>query len=447
MAENNLKVLPNSIEAEKSILGALLVSPEAIYDIIDILRADDFYRKDHQTIFEAMMSLYNTNTTIDVITVSDKLQAMSALDNVGGIAYLGSLAEDVPLAANAVQYARIVADKSTQRKLITCAREIAQNAYEPDGDISKSVEFAEQSILEVSKNKAGKPYAKIGDVMPSVVARIEEAAKKEDGIQGIPSGFYDLDKMTAGFHPENLVIIAGRPGAGKTAFMLNIVRHVAVKAKLPVAVFNLEMSKEELATRILSTQANIESSKLKTGQLDEADWIKVAEGASELADVPIYFDDTTDNSVQAIKSKCRKLKMEKDIKMVVVDYLQLMNSSGRSENRATEVAEMSRGLKVLARELGVPVLVGSQLNRESEKRAEKRPQISDLRESGAIEQDADLVILLYRPDMDTTNQNPEVPQNKAEAIVAKQRNGATGTVNLIFEGDKMTFRNMSFRNS
>ena len=445
MADSNVKILPNSIEAEKSVLGALLVSPDAILDVINIIKPDDFYRKDHQTIYEAMLELFDRNQTIDVITVSNILQQNMSIENIGGIQYLGSLAEEVPLAANAAQYAKIVAEKSTQRRLIKCAQDIAKNAYEPEGDVTKSVEFAEQSVLDVLQNRAARSYVTIGDVIPAVLDNIEKASKTS-GLVGIPSGFYDLDKMTNGFQNSNLVVIAGRPGAGKTAFMLNIARHVAVDEHLPVAIFNLEMSKEELATRILSTQSNIESKKLKTGQLEEADWIDLGSGADSLMNVPIYIDDATENSIQAIRSKARKLKMERDIKLIVIDYLQLMSGKAKTENRATEVAEVTRGLKVLAKELNVPVLVGSQLNRESEKRADKRPQLSELRESGSIEQDADLVILMHRNMNETKEgeENQATGKNIAELNIAKQRNGETGPINLYFEAEKMTFKNISY---
>ena len=353
---------------------------------------------------------------------------------------MGSLADEVPLASNAPQYAGIVAEKALQRRLIKCAQDISRNAYEPEGDVSAALEFAEQSVLDVMQNRASKSYVQIKDVLPEVFTKLEEASQSK-GISGIPTGFYDLDKMTAGLHNSDLVLVAGRPAMGKTAFMLNIARYAAVRERVPVAIFNLEMSKQQLATRMLSTESGVESEKLRNGELADSDWTKIAEGMSVLSGAPIYFDDSTDVSVQSIRAKCRKLKMEKDIKLVFVDYLQLMQGkAGRSDSRTQEVGDISRSLKVMARELDVPVIVGSQVNRELEKRADKRPMLSDLRESGSIEQDADIVMFLYRDEV----YNPETQyKGVAEVILAKHRNGATGTCNLIFDAEHSAFKNMS----
>ncbi len=440
MADSNVRIPPNNIDAEKSVLGSVLVSPDAIMDVIDLIRPEDFYRKDHETIFQAMLDLFNANKPIDVVTVTDRLSASGALEQVGGIPYLGSLADEVPLASNAPQYAGIVAEKALQRRLIKCAQDISRNAYEPEGDVSAALEFAEQSVLDVMQNRASKSYVQIKDVLPEVFTKLEEASQSK-GISGIPTGFYDLDKMTAGLHNSDLVLVAGRPAMGKTAFMLNIARYAAVRERVPVAIFNLEMSKQQLATRMLSTESGVESEKLRNGELADSDWTKIAEGMSVLSGAPIYFDDSTDVSVQSIRAKCRKLKMEKDIKLVFVDYLQLMQGkAGRSDSRTQEVGDISRSLKVMARELDVPVIVGSQVNRELEKRADKRPMLSDLRESGSIEQDADIVMFLYRDEV----YNPETQyKGVAEVILAKHRNGATGTCNLIFDAEHSAFKNMS----
>lgn len=440
MAEGNVRIPPNNIDAEKSVLGAVLVSPDALMDIIDIIKPDDFYRKDHEAIFSAMMDLFNANKPIDVVTVTEKLSSLGVLDKVGGIPYLGSLADEVPLASNAPQYAGIVAEKALQRRLIKCAQDISKNAYEPEGDVTAALEFAEQSVLDVMQNRASKSYVQIKDVLPDVFTKLEEASKS-NGISGISTGFYDLDKMTAGLHDSDLVLIAGRPAMGKTAFMLNLARYAAVRERVPVAIFNLEMSKQQLATRMLSTESGVESEKLRNGDLADSDWTKIAEGMSVLSGAPIYFDDSTDVSVQSIRAKCRKLKMEKDIKLVFIDYLQLMQGkAGRSDSRTQEVGDISRSLKVMARELNVPVIVGSQVNRELEKRADKRPMLSDLRESGSIEQDADIVMFLYRDEV--YNAETEF-KGVAEVIVAKHRNGATGTCNLIFDAEHSAFKNMS----
>lgn len=440
MAEKGVRIPPNNIDAEKSVLGAVLVSPDTLMDVVDLIRKDDFYRKDHAMIFEAMMDLFNKNQPIDVVTVTERLAQTGVLDKVGGIPYVASLAEEVPLVSNAVQYANIVSEKALQRRLIKCAQDISQTAYEPEGDVTQALEFAEQSVLDVMQNRARKSYVAIKDVLPDVFTILEEASKSK-GISGIPTGFYDLDKMLSGLHNSDLILVAGRPAMGKTAFMLNMARFAAVRHKIPVAIFNLEMSKQQLATRMLSTEAEVESQKLRSGELADSDWTKIAEGMSVLSDAPIYFDDSTDISVQSIRAKCRKLKMEKDIKLVFIDYLQLMQGKqGHSDNRTQEVADISRSLKVMARELDVPVIVGSQVNRELEKRSDKRPMLSDLRESGSIEQDADIVLFLYRDEV--YNPNTEF-KGVAEIIVAKHRNGATGTCNLVFDAEHSAFKNMA----
>ena len=441
MAESSIRIPPNNIDAEKSVLGAVLVSPDAVLDIIDLLRPDDFYRKDHETVFEAVLELFNRNQPIDVVTVAEKLAASGALDKVGGIAYLGSLADEVPLASNAVQYAKIVAEKALQRRLIKCAQEIAKNAYEPEGDVSSVLDFAEQSVLDVAQNRASKSYVQLQDVLPEVFASLEKAALSK-GQSGIPTGFYELDKMTAGLHDSDLIIVAGRPGMGKTAFMLNMARHIAVKEHLPVAIFNLEMSKQQLVTRMLSTESGVTGETLRNGTMSDADWRIIAESMGILSGAPVYLDDTTDVSIQSIRAKCRKLKMEKDIKAVFIDYLQLMQGTHRSDNRVQEVSDISRSLKVMARELNIPVIVGSQLNRELEKRSDKRPQVSDLRESGSIEQDADIVMFLYREEM--YNENTD-NKGVAELIIGKHRNGATGKIYLVFDAEHSAFKNMAIK--
>ncbi|MBE7056461.1 MAG: replicative DNA helicase [Ruminococcaceae bacterium] len=441
MAENITRIPPNNIDAEKSVLGAVLVSPDVMMDILDIVKADDFYRKDHEIIFSAMTDLFNLNRPIDVVTVTEKLSQQGVLDKVGGIPYLGSLADEVPLASNAPQYAGIVAEKALQRRLIKCGQDIVKNAFEPEGDVSIVLEKAEQSVLDVMQNRASKAYVQIKDVMPGVFNILEQASKS-NGMSGIATGFYDLDQMTAGLHNSDLVIVAGRPAMGKTAFMLNMARNIAVKERQPVAIFNLEMSKEQLATRMLSTESGVESEKLRNGNLGDSDWTQIAEGMSVLSNAPIYFDDSSDISVQSIRSKCRKLKMEKDIKVVFIDYLQLMTNNGgrHNDSRANEVSDMSRALKVMARELNIPVIVGSQVSRGVESRQDKRPMMSDLRESGAIEQDADIIMFLYRDEV--YNKETEY-KGVAELIIGKHRNGATGTCNLVFDAEHSAFKNMS----
>ncbi len=435
------KIPPNNIDAEKSVLGAVLIDSDMLLEVIEIIKPEDFYRKDHAAIFSAMLQLFGKNQPVDIVTVTEVLSAAGQLQNVGGIPYVASLADEVPLAANAKQYAAIVAEKSIQRRLIKCAQEISAMAYEPEGDVSGILESAEKAIFQVSQNRSGRAYVKIGDVLPDVYSNLAELAMHK-GLPGIPTGFVDLDKKLSGLHNSDLILIAARPGMGKTAIMLNIAQYAAVKKNYPVAVFNLEMSKEQLVSRMLSAESEVENEKLRSGELLDSDWKKLAAALPSLGDAPIYFDDSTDISISAIRAKCRKLKLEKDIKLVVVDYLQLMQSGGRNDNRVQEVSDISRSLKVMARELNIPVIVGSQLSRSVEQRGDKRPMLSDLRESGAIEQDADIVIFLYRDDY----YNPETEfKNVAEVIVAKHRNGSTGTIKLSFEPTRMQFRNMAFQ--
>lgn len=440
MSKQVSRIPPSNVDAEKSVIGAILISGDVLIDVIDVVKADDFYRKDHAAIFEAILDLFNKNLPVDVVTVTERLAEKGMLDKVGGIPYVASLADEVPLAANAKQYATIVADKAVQRRLIESAIKISEVAYEPEGDVSQMLETAEQAIFRVAQNRSRKAYVPIRDVLTDVYTNLE-ALSMSQGVPGVPTGFIDLDKKLSGLHNSDLILIAARPGMGKTSIMLNIAQYAAVKKNLPVAVFNLEMSKEQLVTRMLSAESKVESEKLRSGELADADWTKLAGALGPLSDAPIYLDDSTDVNISSIRAKCRKLKLERDIKLVVIDYLQLM-SSGRSDgNRVQEVSEISRALKLMARELDVPVIVGSQLSRAVEQRSDKRPMLSDLRESGAIEQDADIVIFLYRDDY--YNENTEF-KNVAEVIVAKHRNGSTGTIKMLYDPEHISFRNMTF---
>ena len=437
-----MKMLPpQNIDAEKSVLGSILVDSSVMYDVINLIKPDDFYRNDHELIFSAMCQLFNQNVPIDVITVSEKLTTTGELDKAGGLQYLISLTDDVAIVSNAVQYVNIILNKSIQRKLIKAAGDIAKNSYQSLDDVSGLLESSEQAIFNVSQNKSAKSYVKIGDALASVYEDISVTASSGQ-LPGIMTGLYDLDKLLLGFQNSDLVLIAARPGMGKTAIMLNIAQYAAVKNNIPVAIFNLEMSANQLIKRMISSDTKIESEKLRGGkQFLEEDWVKLGNVFNTLGNAPIYFDDSTDVTISGIRAKCRKLKVEKDIQMIFIDYLQLMQSGAKTDNRTTEVSDISRGLKLLARELNVPVIVGSQLSREVEKRGDKRPMLSDLRESGAIEQDADVVLFLYRDDY--YNKESEF-KNVAEVIVGKHRNGSTGTVNLAFEGETMTFRNISY---
>ncbi len=440
MSKQVSRVPPSNVDAEKSVIGAILISGDVLIDVVDVVKAEDFYRKDHAAIFEAILDLFNKNLPVDVVTVTERLAEKGLLDKVGGVPYVASLADEVPLASNAKQYASIVADKALQRRLIQCAIDISEVAYEPEGDVSQMLETAEQTIFRVSQNRSSKAYVPIRDVLTDVYTNLE-ALSLNQGIPGIPTGFIDLDKKLSGLHNSDLILIAARPGMGKTSIMLNIAQYAAVKKNIPVAVFNLEMSKEQLVTRMLSSESKVESEKLRSGELADSDWTKLAMALGPLSDAPVYLDDSTDVNISSIRAKCRKLKLERGIKLVVIDYLQLMQSGRSDGNRVQEVSEISRGLKLMARELDVPVLVGSQLSRAVEQRADKRPMLSDLRESGAIEQDADIVIFLYRDDY--YNENTEF-KNVAEVIVAKHRNGSTGTIKMLYDPERISFRNMTF---
>lgn len=433
-----VRLPPQNIDAERSVIGAVLISKDALLDVGSLLEAEDFYSKHNRLIYEAILELLHVDSPVDVITVSDKLLSKGLLEEVGGSPYIASLADEVPLASNAKQYALIVIEKSLQRKLIQASYDISKLAYEPGGDVQSTLEEAEQIVFNAIQKKSRKSYTHIGPVLTRVYDRFEEISRK-GGLPGVSTGFYDLDKLLSGMQDSDLILVAARPGMGKTAFMLNIAQHVAVKEKLPVALFNLEMSNEQLAIRMLSSSANVAGSKLRSGDISDSDWKKLATGVGHLSSAPIYFDDSTEISVSAIRAKCRKLKLEQDIKLVVVDYIQLMSGSKKSENRVQEVSDISRSLKLLARELDIPVIVGSQLSRDVEKRADKRPVLSDLRESGAIEQDADLVMFLYRDDY--YNEDSEF-KNVAEVILAKHRNGPTGKLNLMFDPEHISFKNI-----
>lgn len=436
-----MKMLPpQNIDAEKSVLGAILTDQSVMLDVMEVLNPEDFYRADHELVYRAMVRLFTQSKPIDIITVTEELTLSGEIEKVGGTQYIVTLTEEVPIVSNAVQYAAIIADKAVQRRLIKAGGDIAKAAYAPEGDINGLLELAEKTVFDISQGRNSKSYVKISDILPVVYEEVSEISQGKD-VSGIPTGFVDLDKILYGLHSPDLVLVAARPGMGKTAFMLNLAEYAAIKKNIPVAVFNLEMSNEQLVKRMISTESGIESEKLRNGKLTSEDWNNFASIFDTLGNAPIYFDDNTEMTVNAIRAKCRKLKLEKGIKMVIVDYLQLMKSGSYSDSRQNEVSDISRALKVMARELEVPVVVGSQLSREVEKRGDKRPMLSDLRESGAIEQDADVVLFLYRDDY--YNKDSQF-KNIAEIIIGKHRNGATGTVQLAYEPTKMAFRNVSF---
>ena len=435
------KVPPHDIEAEQAIIGSMLTDRDAVISAIEILRPDDFYREDNKTIYEAILNLYNRSEPIDIITVRAELEAMGKIDNVGGLEYLAELPEKVPTTANAMKYIKIVEEKSSLRKLIKTANEIIELGFNPTEDVDDIMEGAEKKIFNIMQDKEQKGYSPLKDVLVESFTKLEELYNRKQHITGVPSGFTDLDFKTAGFHGSELILIAARPAMGKTAFALNIATNAALRAKVPVAVFSLEMSKEQLVNRILCSESMVDSNKVRTGKLEESDWTKLAETIGPLSEAEMYIDDTPGINIMEIRAKCRKLKIEKNIGLVVIDYLQLIQGTGRrGGSREQEISEISRSLKILAKELDVPVIALSQLSRAAEQRPDHRPMLSDLRESGAIEQDADIVMFLYRDDY----YNPDTEKKGvAEVIIAKHRGGSTGTIELVWLGSYTKFVNIA----
>lgn len=437
------KVPPHDVEAEQAVLGSMLTDKDAVISAIEVLKVEDFYRTDNKSIYEAIMNLYNKAEPIDIITVKDELESLGKFEQVGGLEYLASLPDKVPTTANAMKYIKIVEEKSILRNLIKTANEIIELGYDPTEDVSDIMEGAEKKIFNIMQNKDKKSYSPIKDVLVDSFTQLEELYNRKQHITGVPSGFVELDYKTAGFHGSDLVLIAARPAMGKTAFALNIATNAAVRANVPVAIFSLEMSKEQLVNRILCSEAMVDSNKVRTGKLEEDDWTKLAGSIGPLSEAEIYIDDTPGISITEIRAKCRKLKLEKNIGMVVIDYLQLVQGSNkRNGSREQEISEISRSLKILAKEIGVPVIALSQLSRAAEQRPDHRPMLSDLRESGAIEQDADIVMFLYRDDY--YNKDSE-KKDIAEVIIAKHRGGSTGTVELLWLGSYTKFVNLEKR--
>ena len=437
------KVPPHDIEAEQAVLGSMLTDKDAVISAIEVLKEGDFYRTDNKSIYEAIINLYNRSEPIDIITVKAELESLGKFEQVGGLEYLASLPDKVPTTANAMKYVKIVEEKSILRNLIKTANEIIELGYDPTEDISDIMEGAEKKIFNIMQNNDKKSYAAIKDILVDSFTQLEELYNRKQHITGVPSGFTELDYKTAGFHGSDLVLIAARPAMGKSAFALNIATNAAVRANVPVAIFSLEMSKEQMVNRILCSEAMVDSNKVRTGKLEENDWTKLAGSIGPLSDAEIYIDDTPGISVMEIRAKCRKLKLEKNIGMVVIDYLQLVQGSNkRNGSREQEISEISRSLKILAKELSVPVIALSQLSRAVEQRPDHRPMLSDLRESGAIEQDADIVMFLYRDDY--YNKDSE-KKDIAEVIIAKHRGGSLGTVELLWLGSYTKFVNLEKR--
>ena len=434
------KVPPHDTEAEQAVLGSMLTDVDAVVDAIEILKPEDFYREDNKNIYEAMLNLYGKAEPIDVITVKSELTSMGKFEVVGGLEYLATLPDKVPTTTNAIKYIHIVEEKSILRKLIKTANDLISLGYAQNEDIDVIIEQAEKKIFDIMQGKNQKGYTALKDILVESFAEIEKLYNQKEAITGIPTGFADLDYKTAGLHKSDLILIAARPAMGKSAFALNIATNAAINAKVPVIIFNLEMSKSQLVNRMLCSEAMVDSNKIRTGKMDEEDWVKLATALGPLSEAPIYIDDTPGITVSEIRAKCRKLKLEKDIGLVVIDYLQSIQGSGKKNaSREQEISEISRSLKILAKELDIPVVALSQLSRAAEQRADHRPMLSDLRESGAIEQDADIVMFLYRDDY----YNPDTEKkNIAEIILAKHRAGSTGTIELLWLGNYTKFANI-----
>ncbi len=433
------KIPPHDEEAEQAVIGSMLTDRDAVISAIEVLKPDDFYREDNKTIYQAIMNIYSKGEPIDIITTKEELTSLGKLEAVGGLEYLALLPEKVPTTANVEKYVKIVEEKSLLRNLIKMANELIEIGYSQNEEIEGIMDNAQKKIFDIMQRKAQKGYTSIKDILVDSFSELQELYNNKQHITGVASGFIDLDNKTAGLHKSELILIAARPAMGKTAFALNIATNAAVQNSTPVVVFSLEMSKEQCANRILCAQAMVDSSKVGKGDISDEEWSKLAVASGELSEsAGIFIDDTPGITVAEIRAKCRKLKMEKNIGLIVIDYLQLIQGSGKASSREQEIAEISRSLKILAKEIDVPVIALSQLSRAPEARVDHRPMLQDLRESGSIEQDADVVMFIYRDDY----YNPQSEQtNIAEIIIAKNRSGPVGTTELLWMPSYTKFAN------
>ena len=440
------ELMPQNIDAEEAILGAILVSPVCMNRIVEHLKPESFYKPAHRYVYEAMLQLYNSEDRIDIVSVSDVLNINQKLELVGGRAFINDLSYKTITTANVEYYAKLVQEKAIKRSLITAGSEIVSSGYDLN-PIEESLEVAEKLIFDIASQKASKSLLQIKDLVYDSYADLEERAKNKGKLTGTPTGYYDLDTLTNGLQKSDLIILAARPAMGKTSFALNIAQNVAVKSNIPVAIFSLEMSHSQLAQRLICAEAEVDSHKVRTGDLSSKDWEKLAVATDRLAQAPIYIDDTPGVTITDLRAKCRRLAMaEKNLGLIVIDYLQLIEGTGR-EDRLQQISSISRGLKILAKELNVPIISLSQLSRAVEGRTDKRPQLSDLRDSGSIEQDADIVMFIYRDEYyknaESDDEMAEKAANKGEAeiIIAKHRNGSTDTIKLLFQGNITKFKN------
>ncbi len=433
---------PQNIEAEESILSAILIDNNTLLDVIELLSPEDFYKSAHQKIFSAITELFARNEPVDLVTLTNILKEKGQLEKIGGATFLAQLVDTVPLAVNAPHYARIVYEKASLKRLIENANVITKRCFEDQGNVEEIIDFAETSIYKISESKTRQSFFPLSKVIESNIDALEERQGNKALVTGVPTGFTLFDHKTSGLQSSDLIIIAARPSMGKTAFALNIARNAAIDANIPVAFFSLEMSKEQLSMRMLSSEARLDSTRLRSGFISQEDWIRITEAASNLSTASIYIDDSPIISAMEIRAKARRLKLDKNIGLLIIDYLQLMQGRRSAERRELEISEISRSLKALAKEIDLPVLAISQLNRMLEQRSDKRPQLSDLRESGALEQDADVVAFIYRDEIynkDESNPN----RGKAEIIIAKQRNGPVGMVPLTFIEAYTRFENLA----
>lgn len=433
------KIPPHSIEGEQSVLGSMLLDKDAIIVATDILRSEDFYKEAHKEIFEAIVEIYNKDEPVDLITLSEELKKRGTLEAVGGAIYLADLSESVSTTANAKYYCEIVEEKSVLRKLIKASDDIIAKGYQADEELNNIIDLAEKKIFGITQRRGQDGFAPIKDVLLDSFNKIEEMSKKKDGITGLSTGFIDLDNCTSGLQKSDLILLAARPSMGKTTLGINIAQNCAMKSEASVAIFSLEMAKEQLVQRMLSTESHVELQKIINGNLNEDEWPRLVRSMGPLSKSNIFIDDTPGITIMEMKAKCRKLKVEKGLDLVLIDYLQLMQGNGKQESRQQEISSISRGLKGLAKEMNCPVIALSQLSRAPELRADHRPILSDLRESGAIEQDADIVMFLYRDEYYDADSEKK---NIGEVIIAKHRNGPTGAIDLVFMGQYTKFANL-----
>ena len=441
-----LKVPPHSLEAEQAVLASVLLNNDLMNDVVEILRSDDFYQGAHRTLFSTMVDLYERGRAIDQLTLAEALNARGVANEVGGLSYLSELIHNIPTTANVADYARLVKERAILRKMIVVAQQITNSAFQGVGEVDDFLDRTEQAIFSIAEEKIKPSYYSMAEMGKEAMREIEKLYEKKELITGVSSGFRDLDRLTAGFQKSDMIVVAGRPGMGKTAFSLNVALHAALRNALPVAIFSLEMSRQQLALRMICSEARVNFQRLRTGYVAQDEINRIVAAVGRLSEAQIYCDDSGVLNALEMRAKARRLKKDKNIGMVIIDYLQLMRgvtSRGSAENRVQEISEISRSLKALAKEINIPVIAISQLNRGLERRDDKRPQMADLRESGAIEQDADLILFIYREEMYSKGEIPDDKKGIAEIIIGKQRNGPMGKVELTFLSQYTRFEDMA----